>query len=244
MVLWTCKVLCGSFYAPYIILYSFNKKCFHTVFCALFKPKSLWSQPIKHRLGFSAALCCVMALSLPQYQQVFCNSKNKTNKKEEDEEEEEEGQQQQVWNTSRLTALYKARNYMPACLCGVMRLLQVQEQWLTVPDLVTAVRCLPKATADSSRLGDNNKVFVKSNSWQFQTWWQQQDFVKSNGWQFQTWWQPQGVCQKQWLTDTDSLRLSNSRYCWPKVMAYYFRMWWWLMFVKYDGWQIMIWWQQ
>ena len=156
VVLWTCKVLCGSFYAPYIILYSFNKKCFHTVFCALFKPKSLWSQPIKHRLGFSAALCCVMALSLPQYQQVFCNSKNKTNKKEEDEEEEEEeGQQQQVWNTSRLTALYKARNYMPACLCGVMRLLQVQEQWLTVPDLVTAVRCLPKATADSSRLGDN-----------------------------------------------------------------------------------------
>ena len=30
-----------------------------------------------------------------------------------------------------------------------------------------------KATADSSRLCDNSKVFVKSNSWQFQTWWQQ-----------------------------------------------------------------------
>ena len=72
-------------------------------------------------------------------------------------------------------------NYMPACLCGVMWLLQVQKQWLTVPDLVTAVRCLPKAMADSSRfgdnskilskamvdssrLGDNSKVFVKSNS--------------------------------------------------------------------------------
>ena len=94
------------------------------------------------------------------------------------------------------------------------------KQWLTIHGLVTAVRYLSKATADSWRLDDNSQMFVKSDSWQFKTWWQQWD-----------------VCQKLWLTVQDLvtpvhfLSKAAADYSWLGDSG--------MVLDKSDGWQLL-----